>query len=625
MLRSGSLHFKRFTFTFLLASRRNNSSMIRLSEKSKTQSFTKAFPPDERVPEPSIAWDETKWDLTHKPRQLKSGAYSWVLPEKRDQYKLLTVSRPALNDLGLPDSEEHDNEFFRIVSGQAYNDNPTAQEREYPTPYSQCYAGWQFGSFAGQLGDGRVVNLFEIDNHDKTVKHEIQLKGSGKTPFSRFADGKAVVRSSVREYVISESLHALGIPTTRALAIVTLPHTWAQRHAAETCAITTRFAPSWIRIGTFDLYRWRGDRKGMRVLSDFVISDVFGGKETVINNFNNQGPEFAKIVREEWDEDKFGEFSIYDLMYLEIVVRNAKTVAQWQAYGFLNGVLNTDNTSVLGLSIDFGPFAIMDKFDPDFTSNSEDHTLRYSHRNTPGAVFWSLTRLGEDMAELIGAGPTILNDPHFTEEGIKKEWEDQIVTRATAVIEVAAILFEHIVTREYGQLLMKRIGLSSFEEADDQLLLDPLREMLKTTKLDYNNFFVKLQEAVLKKLDNEGIRSLAESIAESNEDNKIEELEKWLRLYIERLNKHGYEDVDLDRRTVSSKVNPLFLPRNWIFDEVIQKLADDPSDNRYLKKLEKMAFNPFDPLRWGHDLKDTEAKWLSTSDQVSMLQCSCSS
>lgn len=157
--------------------------------------------------------------------------------------------------------EIEDPVFQLIVSGEFYQDKVTFVKENFPMPYAQAYAGWQFGQFAGQLGDGRVVNLFEVpkavpdgENRDK---YEIQLKGAGKTPFSRFADGKAVLRSSIREYIISEHLHAIGVPTTRALALTYLPSTLAQRHGAERCAIVARFAESWVRMGTFDLYRWR--------------------------------------------------------------------------------------------------------------------------------------------------------------------------------------------------------------------------------------------------------------------------------------------------------------------------------------------------------------------------------
>ena len=307
------------------------------------------------------------------------------------------------------------------------------------------------------------MNLFEVPKNvpDKNNRHkyELQLKGAGMTPYSRFADGKAVIRSSIREYIISEHLNAVGIPTTRALSLSYLPETFAQRHRAEKCAIVSRFAELWVRLGTFDLYRWRSDRDGIKELSDYVINELFtidGEKFGFLNKVLSERNDFFDSSKE-----TIGELTDYDKMYLETIVRNASTTAIWQSYGFLNGVLNTDNTSVLGLSIDFGPFSIMDKYDPNFTPNSEDHELRYSYRNTPTAIWWNLTRMGENLAELIGAGSEILNDQFFKENGIKKEWEDRIITRATKLIEAGGELYQYAFTKKYVETIFNRLGLES--------------------------------------------------------------------------------------------------------------------------------------------------------------------
>ena len=383
----------------------------KLAELPKTTSFTKHISPDGRIPKPEDAI-ANKDNIIHVPRVLQKGGFSWTLPEKRKKYKYLTTSAKALEDLGIDSLEVDNPEYQKLVSGEFYLENEDFQEKGYPFPYSQAYAGWQFGQFAGQLGDGRVVNLFEVPKNvkDKTNRHkyELQLKGAGMTPYSRFADGKAVIRSSIREYIISEHLNAVGIPTTRALSLSYLPETFAQRHRAEKCAIVSRFAELWVRLGTFDLYRWRSDRNGIKELSDYVINELFtidGKKFGFLNKILAERDDFFDNSKE-----TIGDLTDYDKMYLETIVRNASTTAIWQSYGFLNGVLNTDNTSVLGLAIDFGPFSIMDKFDPNYTPNSEDHELRYSYRNTPTAIWWNLTRMGENLAELIGAGPEILND-----------------------------------------------------------------------------------------------------------------------------------------------------------------------------------------------------------------------
>lgn len=613
-----------------------------LAELPKTSTFTKYITPDFRIPDVKTAKDNHD-NIIRKPRILKDGGFSWTLPEERKSYKYLTSSDTALKDLGLDPEQVHDPEYQKIVSGEIYKENPEFLKQN-PFPYSQAYAGWQFGQFAGQLGDGRVHNLFEIPKNfnDRTNrnKFEFQLKGSGMTPYSRFADGKAVLRSSIREYIISEHLNAVGIPSTRALSLTYLPQTFAQRHAAEKCAIVSRFAESWIRLGSFDLYRWRGDRKGVRQLSDYVINELF-----TINR--EQFHHLSKILDSKNDffensKTTIGELTNYDKMYLEIIIRNAITTAKWQCYGFLNGVLNTDNTSVLGLSIDFGPFSIMDKYDPNYTPNSEDHEHRYGYANTPTAIWWNLTRLGEDLAELIGGGSKLVNDDYFVNTGIKPEWEDRIITRATKIIEAGGEIYKYAFTKTYVETLFSRLGLSSklinIENPDEQNadLIDPMLDMLYKVQCDYNKFFL-----ILHSIDLDGGSFDSSRVAESillptfnkqtskyDQKELTEEISKWLDTYKQYLTKSERSEPGL-RKSLAAKSNPLFLPRNWILDQVIQYTQDsNAEDLSYLKKLEKMSFHPYDKSKWGNELKEVESTWLLQSDMgddYSMLQCSCSS
>lgn len=264
---------------------------------------------------------------------VKNALYTFVRPSiKEPNPELLATSPAAFRTLGLAPSEAETPEFVRLVSG-----NGGFEDEVYP--WAQCYGGWQFGQWAGQLGDGRAISLFEATNPSTHERYELQLKGAGTTPYSRFADGRAVLRSSIREFIVSEYLHRIGIPSTRALSLTLLPAEFAERERLEPCAVVCRFAQSWIRIGTFDLLRNRGDRANLRKLADYVRDEVL---------------QLPPHTAEE------GKGNRYEEMYREIVRRNAETVAKWQAYAFMNGVLNTDNTSVLGLSLDFGPFAFMD-------------------------------------------------------------------------------------------------------------------------------------------------------------------------------------------------------------------------------------------------------------------------
>ncbi|KAF6062616.1 hypothetical protein FOB64_005680 [Candida albicans] len=562
--------------------RMTNSKLIELP---KSSSFTQRIKPDKRVPSVEVAL-ENEGNITNTPRNITHGGFSWVLPTPRDDYEFMIANPLAMKDLGLSLDEMEDPVFQSIVS-------------------------WQFGQFAGQLGDGRVVNLFEVpkavpdgENRDK---YEIQLKGAGKTPFSRFADGKAVLRSSIREYIISEHLHAIGVPTTRALALTYLPSTLAQRHGAERCAIVARFAESWVRMGTFDLYRWRGDREGIRDLSDYVINELFTINGVKFQNFERivkTGPNFFKL-----NDKLLGELTDYDKMYYETVVRNAETTAICQCYGFLNGVLNTDNTSILGLTIDFGPFSIMDKYNPNYTPNSEDHEGRYGYRNVPTAIWWNLTRLGEDLAELVGAGNELLNDPSF-QQGIKEEWEDSIIKRATKIIEIGGEIYQHAFTKKYVETFFNRLGLS-------HELIDAQNPKYNDLDLDSGDYALIAEKEFLPNYDFNTHRQ--------HKDDLIKQISEWLILYHELRNKTKKYKSTPD----PAKYNPKFLPRNWILDQVIQQAESSRgAETTYLEKLQKMSSNPYDETKWGDELKDLEQSWLlqgNKGDEFAMLQCGCSS
>lgn len=516
----------------------------------------------------------------HKPRQLLQGDFTYTLPEIRKEYQYLASSPNAARDLELDlhHELEHDNHFKEIVSG--------AKIVNLEFPYSQCYAGWQFGQFAGQLGDGRVTNLFELQGKRK---YQLQLKGSGKTPYSRFADGKAVLRSSVREFIISEYLNAIGIPTSRSLSITAFPKTYAQRTGAETCAVVTRFAESWVRIGNFDLYKWRG--QGLEQFTDHCIDHVFEGKLTQL----------------EPGSTKYQDF------FLEVSLRNAKTTAMCQVYGFLNGVLNTDNTSILGLCIDFGPFAIMDKFEPNYTPNSEDYMNRYGYDNVPSTMWWNLQTLAHDLGLLLEDG---------TVEKVSKRYETQFL-------------------ETYLQVFSKRLGLKTVREDDNEKLISPMLQMLWNTQINYNRFFAILNQVTFfddkiagDPRDGTDYSSIARLfIPDKFENSKglstedvAQDIEKFLRTFHDRLIDENNLD-DKERLSISSPFNPLFVPSNWIIEEVVDNLKYD-KDVKSLEKLIAMISSPYSKESWGSDLKDTENKWIDNGAYDKsryMLQCSCSS
>lgn len=606
----------------------------------KLSSFTASIPADSMINSVELAKENAK-DIIRTPRILKDGGFSWSLPEPRKDYEYLSSSQQALKDLGLPENEPGSEEYRKIVSGQFYEGNDFEKDG-FPFPYAQAYAGWQFGQFAGQLGDGRVHNLFEVPKATaeskrfaNRSKYEVQLKGSGKTPFSRFADGKAVLRSSIREYIISEHLNSINIPTTRALSITYLPKTYAVRHAAEKCAIVSRFAELWIRCGSFDLYRWRSDIGGAKRLASYVINELFtmenGDRFPYLTELEQIRPSLFVDV-----EAKFGGLTDFDRMYLETITRTATTGAMWQCYGFLNGVLNTDNTSILGLSMDFGPFSIMDQFDPKYSPNSEDHQLRYSYENTPTALWWNMTRLGEDLAHLIGAGPELIDEPALLSGNFGNDWEERIIKRATNIIEFGGEIYKYAFTKKYVETFFARLGLSKLlvddENPDIQndKIIVPMLSMFKEARCDFNKFFITLHHADISSPAFD-LNAFADSVllkdVDEHDNYDRDSLKILVKNWIDTYK--SYADNNGVDRELSAQTNPLFLPRGWILEEVVEFTKDSQGEDLlYLHKLEKMAFNPFDPSKWGDELKPIEKRWMvqgERSDDYTMLKCSCAS
>ena len=269
--------------------------------------------------------------------------------------------------LGLDPSEAERPEFLRLASGNA---------RFGPVPsYATVYAGHQFGTYVTQLGDGRAFGLGEILGPGG-ARYEWQLKGAGLTAFSRFGDGRAVLRSTIREYLASEALHHLGIPTTRALAITGSAFP-VMRETVETAAVLSRIAPSHIRFGSFEYFHYRRMHAELKILVDYTIANFY--------------PQFAEAPEPER----------YALFLREVVERTARLVAQWQAVGFAHGVLNTDNMSILGLTLDYGPYGFVETFDPGFICNHSDEMGRYAFGRQPAIGLWNCRALAHALESLV--------------------------------------------------------------------------------------------------------------------------------------------------------------------------------------------------------------------------------
>ena len=579
-----------------------------LRDLPKTNVFTSSLPADSTVPKPSVSHKLPRDHEDLYPRMVKDALYTFVRPEHTQEPELLAVSPAAMKDLGIKEGEEKSNEFLQTLAGNTIvslqEDGPDADIPDDAVyPWAQCYGGYQFGQWAGQLGDGRAISLFETEKKVKKApwpeRYELQLKGAGRTPYSRFADGKAVLRSSLREFVVSEYLNAIGIPTTRALGLVMAPKARVIREKVEPGAIVSRFAESWIRIGTFDLLRARANRKLLRQLADYVAEKLYGGWENLpakLPSAEGEGVEASKDTLAAKDqtsstksvpttdsavldgakvidavkngiskdtiegEGKFAE-NRYQRLYRQIARRNARTVALWQAYGFMNGVLNTDNTSIYGLSLDYGPFAFMDIFDPSYTPNHDDHMQRYSYKNQPTIIWWNLVRLGEAFGELIGSGPKC-DEETFVEKGVTQEEAEPLIERAETLIGSAGEEYKAVFMEEYKRSMTARFGLKSFKQSDFEELYSEWLDILEAYELDFNQSFRRLGSKLLsaEELKDEAKRKERAAIFFRQDQNVTEDarirIAKWLEKWGARVEEDWGTSGDEERRTAMNAVNP---------------------------------------------------------------------
>lgn len=626
-----------------------NTTGLSINDIPKSWTFTSKLPPDSLFPTPADSHKTPRDQIV--PRQVRDAIFTWVRPLPVEKPELLAVSPAAMRDLGIREGDEKTEDFVNTVAGnklQGWDE----EKLEGGYPWAQCYGGFQFGQWAGQLGDGRAISLFETTNPRTGVRYELQLKGAGLTPYSRFADGKAVLRSSIREFIVSEALNALGIPTTRALSLTLLPGVKVRREMIEPAAIVARFAQSWLRIGNFDILRARGDRDLIRKLATYVAEDVFGGWETLPGRLDDpdKPAESASPKRnipadtiEGPDESAENRFT---RLYREIVRRNAFTVAKWQAYGFMNGVLNTDNTSLFGLSIDFGPFAFMDNFDPSYTPNHDDIMLRYSYRNQPTIIWWNLVRLGESLGELIGAGSRI-DDKTFVEDGVKEEEANGIIERAEKVIMQVGEEYKAVFFGEYKKTMTARLGLKNYKDNDFEELFTGLLDTMEALELDFNLFFRRLSSVKVDELETEEARQDKAAVffysdgvtglgGEAEGRKRVGEwLNKWRQRILEDWGdgQTVSSEQDTERMQAMKKVNPKFIPRSWILDEVIKRVEKD-DERDVLDRAMHLALHPFEESWAGRTFdgkeyegdKDEETRWTSDVPKIGRaMQCSCSS
>ncbi|MEM6517646.1 MAG: YdiU family protein, partial [Bacteroidota bacterium] len=366
-------------------------------------------------------------------RQVHDACFSFVKPKKTSAPKLIHVCSEMLSELGIRQEDSKSNQFLNLMTGNQVLPNTN--------PYSMCYGGHQFGHWAGQLGDGRAINLFETTNGNK--RWALQLKGAGETPYSRRADGLAVLRSSIREYLCSEAMFHLGVPTTRALSLALTGDSvlrdvmYDGNPEYEKGAIVCRVAPSFIRFGSFEIFAARKEHDVLKELIDYTIQHFY--------------KELGKPSK-----------NTYIAFFKEVADRSLEMVIHWQRVGFVHGVMNTDNMSILGLTIDYGPYGWLEGYDKGWTPNTTDaQNKRYRYGAQPDIVLWNLYRLANAIYPLIGE---------------------------TEGLESILKGFRNSYPGKYLNMMKSKLGLVEIYEGDSKLILE-LENNLELTETDMTIFF----------------------------------------------------------------------------------------------------------------------------------------
>jgi len=479
--------------------------------------------------------------------QLGDEFYAPQKPTPVNNPYLISVSPAAAELIDLDLNSTTDAEFIETVSGNRLPDQSQ--------PLAQIYAGHQFGHFVPQLGDGRAILLGEVN--DENGSWELQLKGAGPTPFSRNADGRAVLRSSIREYLCSEAMAALGIATTRALAL-TGTDDEIYRERIESGATVMRMAPTFIRFGSFELFYYRGQYDQVQQLADYVIERYYPELQ------NNPEPYLALLK--------------------EVNRRTAKMIAQWQLVGFAHGVMNSDNMSILGLTIDYGPFGFLDHYDPHFICNHSDHSGRYAFDQQPQIGLWNMSCFAQTLLPLLD------DDPELAAEQAQK---------------VLQQYQGHYLTF-YHRGLREKLGLQT-EQKEDIELAQALLGLMQMQSADHTLVFRNLSQ--IKSGDNSGDDRWLTLF----KDPKA--MQSWLESYRHRL--QAEQSDDDERQQSMNRVNPKYILRNYLAQNAIAKA--EQKDYSEVERLLKLLQKPFD------EQPEMEAYAAAPPEWAAEISVSCSS
>ena len=507
-------------------------------------------------------------------RQVMGAAFSFVKPRVPSNPEIVHVADEVAELVGLTQQDIQSDDFVQVFSGGKV---PAGAR-----PYAMCYGGHQFGNWAGQLGDGRAINLAEV-NH-AGCRLTLQLKGAGETPYSRTADGLAVLRSSVREHLCSEAMHHLGVATTRSLSLITtgdqvMRDVMYDGHPQyEPGAVVCRVAPSFIRFGNFQIFASRDDVENLRKLTDYTIKNYFPN----INSNSDSESAFTP--------DNYVEF------FRKVSLRTMAMMVDWQRVGFVHGVMNTDNMSIHGETIDYGPYGWLEGYDHDWTPNTTDRAnRRYRYGYQPQIAAWNLAQLANALIVLVG-------EPEPLQEIIDSFFSQFSV--------------------QYDEMMVLKLGLGKFQASDADLIRE-LEQVLQLTETDMTIFFRCLADVASTHQVSENEKFLDPVMPAFYSPNELvgETLSRWqgwFAVYVARV--AASEKSDSDRAEQMNSVNPKYVLRNYMAQLAIDKAT--VGDASLVTELHDLLKHPYDEQPASEKWFAKRPDWARNKVGCSMLSCS---